>query len=168
LHALNSIAGSEKIEADVATLNVKIQSQLAEKYSLELHCASLGSHLDQEKEKSRTLVHEVDKLMAAKGLLSGHMDYLVKALEEENLKLNTTCSDLRVQITKGLKEQIKQSERTVVAYKARDKSRDLLKMMTESTRKAVALLQAVKKENIMLKAKINEFERLQQDQIASK
>jgi hypothetical protein len=42
----------EKIEADVAAPNVKIQSQLAEKHSLELHCASLGSHLDQEKEKS--------------------------------------------------------------------------------------------------------------------
>jgi hypothetical protein len=51
----------EKIEADVAALNIKIQSQLAEKHSLELHCASLGSHLDQEKEKSRTLAHEVDK-----------------------------------------------------------------------------------------------------------
>lgn len=175
----------EKIEADVAALNVKIQSQLAEKHSLELHCASLGSHLDQEKEKSRTLAHEVDKLTAAKNLLSGHMDYLVKtqeqmkmlldkdrltikALEVENLKLNAMCSDLRVQITKGLKEQIKQSERTVVAYEARDKSRDLLKLMTESTRKAAGLLEAVKKENIMLKAKINESERLQQDQIASK
>jgi hypothetical protein len=166
----------------VAALNVKIQSQLAEKHSLELHCSSLGSHLDQEKEKSRTLAHEVDKLTAAKGLLSGHMNYLVKtqeqmkmlldkdrltikALEVENLKLNATCSDLRVQITKGLKEQ---SERTVVAYEARDKSRDLLKLMTESTRKAAGLLEAVKKENIMLKAKINEFEHLQQDQIASK
>jgi hypothetical protein len=175
----------EKIEADVAALNVKLQSQLAEKHSLELHYASLGSHLDQEKEKSRTLAHEVDKRTAAKGLLSGHMDYLVKtqeqmkmfldkdrltikALEEENLKLNATCSDLRVQITKDLKEQIKQSERTVVAYEARDKSRDLLKMMTESSRKEAALLKAVKKENIMLKAKINEFECLQPDQIASK
>jgi hypothetical protein len=167
----------EKIEAGVAALNVMIQSQLAEKYSLELHCASLGSHLDQEKEKFRTLAHEVDKLTAAKGLLSGHMNYLVKmqeqmkmlldkdrltmkALEEENLKLKATCSDLHVQITKGLKEQIKQSERTLVAYEARDKSRDYLKLMTESTRKAAALLEAVKKENIMLKAKINEFERL--------
>jgi hypothetical protein len=91
----------------------------------------------------------------------------IKALEVENLKLNATCSNLRVQITKGLKEQIKQSERTVVAYEARDKSRDLLKLMTESTRKAAGLLEAVK-ENIMLKAKINEFERLQQDEIASK
>jgi hypothetical protein len=34
----------EKIEADVAALNAKIQSQLAEKHSLELHCASLGSY----------------------------------------------------------------------------------------------------------------------------
>jgi hypothetical protein len=42
----------EKIEADVAALNVKIQSQLAEKHFLELHYARLGSHLDQEKEKS--------------------------------------------------------------------------------------------------------------------
>jgi hypothetical protein len=92
----------------------------------------------------------------------------IKALEVKNLKLNAMCSDLRVQITKGLKEQIKQSERTVVAYEARDKSRDLLKLITESTRKAADLLEAVKKENIMLKAKINEFERLQQDQIASK
>jgi hypothetical protein len=92
----------------------------------------------------------------------------IKALEVENLKLNAMCSDLRVQITKGLKEQIKQSERTVVAYEARDKSRDLLKLMTESTRKAAGLLEAVKKKNIMLKAKINESERLQQDQIASK
>jgi hypothetical protein len=141
--------------------------------------------LDQKKEKSRTLAHEVDKLKAVKGLLSGHMDYLVKtqeqikmlmdkdrltikALEEENLKLTATCSDLRVQITKGLKEQIKQSERTMVAYEARDKSRDYLKLMTESTRKAAGLLEAVKKENKMLRAKINEFERLQQDQIASK
>jgi hypothetical protein len=33
--------------------------------------------------------------------------------------------------------------------------------MIESTRKAFALLKAVKKENNMLKAKINEFERLQ-------
>jgi hypothetical protein len=88
----------------------------------------------------------------------------MKALEEENLKLKATCSDLRVQI----KGQIKQSERTLVAYEARDKSRDYLKLMTESTRKAAALLEAVKKENDMLKAKINEFERLQQDQIASK
>jgi hypothetical protein len=40
--------------------------------------------------------------------------------------------------------------------------------MTESTRKAATLLEAVKKENDILKAKINEFERLQQDQIASK
>jgi hypothetical protein len=56
----------------------------------------------------------------------------------------------------------------VVAYEARDKSRDLLKLMTESTRKAASLLEAVKKENIMLKAKINESERLQLDQIASK
>jgi hypothetical protein len=56
----------------------------------------------------------------------------------------------------------------MLAYEARDKSRDLLKLMTESTHKAVALLESVKKENIMLKAKINEFERLQQDQIASK
>jgi hypothetical protein len=70
------------------------------------------------------------------------------------------CSDLCVQITKGLKEQIKQSEGTVVAYEARDKSRDLLKLMTKSTRKAAGLLEAVKKENIMLKVKINEFERL--------
>jgi hypothetical protein len=92
----------------------------------------------------------------------------IKALEVENLKLNATCSDLCVQITKSLKEQIKQSERTMVAYEARDKSRDLLKLMTESTRKAAGLLEAVKKENIMLKAKINESERLQQDQIASK
>jgi hypothetical protein len=175
----------EKIEANVATLNVKIQSQLAKTHSLKLHCASPSSHLDQEKEKSQTLAHEVDKLMAAKGLLSGHMDYLVKmqeqmkmlldkdrltikALEEENQKLKATCSDLRVQITKGLKEQIKQSERTVVAYEARDKSRDYLKLMTESTRKATALLEVVKKENNMLKAKINDFERLQQDQTASK
>jgi hypothetical protein len=77
--------------------------------------------LDQEKEKSQTLAHEVDKLTAVKGLLSGHMDYLVKmheqmkmlldkdrltmkALEEENLQLKATCSDLRVQINKGLKE----------------------------------------------------------------
>jgi hypothetical protein len=77
--------------------------------------------LDQEKEKSQTLAHEVDKLTAAKGLLLGHMDYLVKTheqmkmlldkdrltmkvLEEENLKLKATCSDLHVQITKGLKE----------------------------------------------------------------
>jgi hypothetical protein len=141
--------------------------------------------LDQEKEKSQTLAHEVDKLKTAKGLLSGHMDYLVKtqeqmkmllhkdslamkALEEENLKLKATCSDLRVQITKGLKKQIKQSERTLVAYEARDKSRDYLKLMTESTRKSAALLKAVKKESDMLKAKINEFESLQQDQIASK
>jgi chromosome segregation ATPase len=104
----------DKIEVDVAALNVKIQSQLAEKHSLVLHYASLGSHFDQEKEKSRTLTHEVDKLTAAKGLLSGHMDYLVKtreqmkmlldkdrltikALEEENLKLKAMCSDLRVQ-----------------------------------------------------------------------
>jgi chromosome segregation ATPase len=175
----------EKIEADLAALNVKIQSQLAEKHCLELHYASLGSQYDQVKEKSRTLVHEVDKLTAAKGLLSGHMDYLVKTheqmkmllhkdrltmkvMEEENLKLKATCSNLRVQITKGLKEQIKQSERTLVAYEARDKSRDYLKLMTESTRKPTALLKAVKKENNMLKAKINEFERLQQDQIASK
>jgi hypothetical protein len=92
----------------------------------------------------------------------------IKAPEEENLKLNATCSDLCVQITKGLKEQIKQSERTMVAYEARDKSRDLLKMMIESTRKVAALLEAVKKENIMLKGKINEFECLQQDEIASK
>jgi hypothetical protein len=42
----------EKIKADVAALNVKIQSQLAEKHSPKLHCASLGSHSDQEKEKS--------------------------------------------------------------------------------------------------------------------
>jgi hypothetical protein len=28
----------------------------------------------------------------------------IKALEEENLKLKATCSDLCVQITKGLKE----------------------------------------------------------------
>jgi hypothetical protein len=48
----------------------------------------------------------------------------IKVLEEENLKLKAMCSDLRVQITKGLKEQIKQSERTVVAYEARVKSRD--------------------------------------------
>jgi hypothetical protein len=61
----------EKIEADVATLNVKIQSQLAEKYSLELHCASLGSHLDQEKEKSQTLAHEVDKLTLRKTCYRG-------------------------------------------------------------------------------------------------
>jgi hypothetical protein len=92
----------------------------------------------------------------------------IKALEEENPKLKATCSDLRVQITKGLKEQIKQSERTVVAYEARDKSRNYLKLMTESTRKATTLLEVVKKENDMLKAKINDFERLQQDQIASK
>jgi hypothetical protein len=92
----------------------------------------------------------------------------IKALKEENLKLKATCSDLRVQITKGLKEQIKQSERTIVAYEATDKSRDYLKLMTESTRKATALLEAVKKENDMLKAKINDFERLQQDRIASK
>jgi hypothetical protein len=141
--------------------------------------------LDQEKEKSLTLAHEVDKLTVAKVLLSGHMDYLVKmqeqmkilldkdrltikALEEENLKLKATCSDLHVQITKGLKEQIKQSERTLVAYEARDKSKHYLKLMTESTRKATALLEAVKKESDMLKAKINEFECLQQDQIASK
>jgi hypothetical protein len=151
----------EKIEVDVAALNVKIQSQLAKKHSLELHCASLGSHLDQEKEKSQTLAHEVDKLTAAKGLLSGHMDYLVKtqeqmemllnkdrltmkALEEENLKLKATCNDLHVQITKGLKEQIDQSERTVVAYEARDKSRDYLKLMTESTRKVATLLEALR------------------------
>jgi hypothetical protein len=81
----------------------------------------------------------------------------MKALEEENLKLKATCSDLRVQITKGLKEQIKQSERTLVAYEARDMSRDYLKLMTESTRKAAALLEAVKKENDMLKAKINQI-----------
>jgi hypothetical protein len=56
----------------------------------------------------------------------------------------------------------------VVSYEARDKSRDLLKLMTESTRKAAGLLEAVEKENIMLKAKINESEHLQQDQIASK
>jgi hypothetical protein len=31
----------------------------------------------------------------------------IKALEEENLKLKAMCSDLRVQITKDLKEQIK-------------------------------------------------------------
>jgi hypothetical protein len=92
----------------------------------------------------------------------------IKALEVENRKLNATCSDLRAQITKGLKEQIKQSERIVVAYEARDKSRDLFKLMIENTRKAAGLLEGVKKENIMLKAKINEFERLQQDQIASK
>jgi hypothetical protein len=92
----------------------------------------------------------------------------MKALEEENLKLKAMCSDLRVQITKGLKEKIKQSERTVVAYEARDKSIDYLKLMIESTRKATVLLEAVKKENDMLKAKINDFECLQQDQIASK
>jgi hypothetical protein len=56
----------------------------------------------------------------------------------------------------------------LVAYEARDKSRDYLKLMTESTRKANALLEAIKKENNMLKAKINEFGRLQQDQNASK
>jgi hypothetical protein len=37
----------------------------------------------------------------------------------------------------------------VVAYEARDKSRVLLKLMTESTRKAAGLLEAVKKENIV-------------------
>jgi hypothetical protein len=41
----------------------------------------------------------------------------IKALEEENLKLKSTCSELRVQITKGLKEQIKQSEWTLVAMR---------------------------------------------------
>jgi hypothetical protein len=106
--------------------------------------------------------HEQMKILLDKDRLT------IKALEVENQKLNATCRDLRVQITKSLKEQIKQSERTVIAYEARDKSRDLLKLMTESTRKAAGLLEAVKKENIMLKAKINEFERLQQDQIASK
>jgi hypothetical protein len=45
----------------------------------------------------------------------------------------------------------------LVAYEARDKSRDYLKLMTESTRKVAALLEAVKKENDMLKAKISEF-----------
>jgi hypothetical protein len=79
--------------------------------------------LDQEKEKSQTLAHEVDKLTVVEGLLSEHINYLVKtreqmkmlqdkdmltikALEEENLTLKATCNDLRVQITKGLKEQI--------------------------------------------------------------
>jgi hypothetical protein len=62
----------------VDAMNVKIQSQLAEKHSLELHSDSLHSHLDQEKEKSQTLAHKVDKLTTVKGLLSGHMDYLVK------------------------------------------------------------------------------------------
>jgi hypothetical protein len=51
----------------------------------------------------------------------------MKALEEENLKLKATCSDLHVQITKGLKEQIMQSERTMVAYEAREVQR-LLKI----------------------------------------
>jgi hypothetical protein len=101
--------------------------------------------------------HEQMKILLDKDRLT------IKALEEENLKLKATCSDLRVQITKGLKEKIKQSERILVAYEARDKSRDYLKLMTESTRKASALLKAVKKENDMLKAKINEFKRLQQD-----
>jgi hypothetical protein len=40
--------------------------------------------------------------------------------------------------------------------------------MTKGTRKSSALLEAVKKDNDMLKAKIDEFKRLQQDQIASK
>jgi hypothetical protein len=65
----------------VAALNAKIRSQLTEKHSLELHCASLRSHLDREKKKSQTLVHEVDKLTSVEGVLSGHMDYLVKTRE---------------------------------------------------------------------------------------
>jgi RNase P subunit RPR2 len=70
----------------------------------------------------------------------------IKALEEENLKLKATCSDLHVQITKGLKKQIKQREWTLVGYEAKEKSRDYLKLMTESTHKASSPLETVKKE----------------------
>jgi hypothetical protein len=75
----------------VAVLNAKIRSQLAEKHSLQLDCASLRSYLDQEKEKSQTLAHEVDKLTVVEGMLTGLIDYLVKTREKMKIYRTRIC-----------------------------------------------------------------------------
>jgi hypothetical protein len=64
----------------------------------------------------------------------------IKTLEKDNLTFKGTCSNLHVEITKDLQEQIKQGERNLVASEARDKCRDYFKLMTGSTRKVSALL----------------------------
>jgi hypothetical protein len=75
----------------VAVLNAKIRIQLAETHSLQLDCASLRSYLDQEKEKSQTLAHEVDKLTVVEGMLTGLIDYLVKTREKMKIYRTRIC-----------------------------------------------------------------------------